>query len=44
LNQSCLAVLTDHGVRVRGHEIVIDFREKIEAFARPQALIDDPAT
>jgi CRP/FNR family transcriptional activator FtrB len=37
-----LALLTEHGVRIRGREIVIDKREKLEAFARPQRLIDDP--
>ncbi len=37
-----LAQLTDHGVRVRGREIIIDQREMLEGFARPQRLIDDP--
>lgn len=37
-----LAQLTEHGVRIRGREIVIDQRELLEAFARPQRLIDDP--
>lgn len=37
-----LAQLTDHGVRIRGREIVIDHRNRLEAFARPQRLIDDP--
>lgn len=37
-----LAQLTDHGVRIRGREIVIDSMETLEAFARPQHLIDDP--
>jgi len=39
-----LAQLTEHGVRVRGREIVIDHPELLEAFARPRQLIDDPAT
>jgi len=37
-----LALLTEHGVRVRGREIVIDRKELLEVFARPQSLIDDP--
>lgn len=37
-----LAQLTEHGVRIRGREIIIDRRELLEAFARPQRLIDDP--
>jgi len=37
-----LAMLTEHGVRIRGREIVIDSKERLEAFARPQRLIDDP--
>jgi CRP/FNR family transcriptional activator FtrB len=37
-----LAMLTEHGVRIRGREIVIDGKELLEAFARPQRLIDDP--
>ncbi len=37
-----LAQLTEHGVRIRGREIVIDDKELLEAFARPQRLIDDP--
>jgi CRP/FNR family transcriptional activator FtrB len=37
-----LAQLTDHGVRIRGREVIIDRRELLEAFARPQQLIDDP--
>jgi len=37
-----LALLTEHGVRIRGREIVIDSKERLEAFARPQRLIDDP--
>jgi CRP/FNR family transcriptional regulator, transcriptional activator FtrB len=39
-----LALLTEHGVRIRGREIVIDHKELLEAFARPQRLIDDPAS
>jgi CRP/FNR family transcriptional activator FtrB len=39
-----LALLTDHGVRIRGREIVIDRKEHLEAFARPQRLIDDPTS
>lgn len=37
-----LAQLTDHGVRIRGREIVIDRQDLFEAFARPKRLIDDP--
>ena len=37
-----LAILTEHGVRIRGREIVIDSKERLDAFARPQRLIDDP--
>jgi CRP/FNR family transcriptional activator FtrB len=37
-----LAYLTDHGVRIRGREIVIDDEEQLAVFARPQRLIDDP--
>ena len=37
-----LALLTEHGVRIRGREIVIDKPGQLEAFARPQRLIDDP--
>lgn len=37
-----LAQLTDHGVRIRGREIVIDRQDLLEAFARPKRLIDDP--
>lgn len=37
-----LAQLTDHGVRIRGREIVIDRKDLLQAFARPQKLIDDP--
>lgn len=39
-----LAYLTDHGVRVRGREIVIDDKDQLILFARPQRLIDDPAS
>ena len=37
-----LAHLTDHGVRIRGREIVIDDQDKLALFARPQRFIDDP--
>ncbi len=37
-----LAHLTEHGVRIRGREVVIDRKELLEALARPQRLIDDP--
>ena len=39
-----LALLTEHGVRIRGREIVMDRKELLEAFARPQTLIDDPTS
>ncbi len=39
-----LALLTGHGVRIRGREIVIDHKDRLEAFARPQRFIDDPAS
>jgi len=39
-----LALLTEHGVRVRGREIVMDRKDLLEAFARPQRFIDDPAS
>lgn len=39
-----LALLTEHGVRIRGREIIIDSKEQLEAFARPQRFIDDPAS
>lgn len=39
-----LALLTEHGVRIRGREIVIDSMQQLEAFARPQRFIDDPAS
>jgi CRP/FNR family transcriptional regulator, transcriptional activator FtrB len=37
-----LAMLTEHGVRIRGREIIIDDRDRLAAFAQPQSLIDDP--
>jgi CRP/FNR family transcriptional activator FtrB len=37
-----LAQLTEHGVHIRGREIVIDCKELLEALARPQRFIDDP--
>ena len=39
-----LALLTEHGVRIRGREIVIDSEQQLEAFARPQRFIDDPTS
>jgi CRP/FNR family transcriptional activator FtrB len=39
-----LALLTEHGVRIRGREIVIDSQDQLEAFARPQRFIDDPTS
>ena len=39
-----LALLTEHGVRVRGREIVMDRKDLLEAFARPQRFIDDPTS
>jgi CRP/FNR family transcriptional regulator, transcriptional activator FtrB len=39
-----LALLTEHGVRIRGREIVIDSKEQLEAFAHPQRFIDDPTS
>ena len=39
-----LAHLTDHGVRIRGREIVIYDRDQLAVFAQPQRLIDDPAS
>ena len=39
-----LAQLTEHGVRIRGREIVIDRKDLLETFARPQRFIDDPAS
>jgi CRP/FNR family transcriptional activator FtrB len=37
-----LAQLTEHGVHIRGREILIDCKELLEALARPQRFIDDP--
>ncbi|MBI3702241.1 MAG: cyclic nucleotide-binding domain-containing protein [Afipia sp.] len=39
-----LAHLTDHGIRIRGREIVIENKSSLETFAKPQKLIDDPAS
>jgi CRP/FNR family transcriptional activator FtrB len=39
-----LAHLTDHGVRIRGREIVIYDRDQLAVFAQPQQLIDDPTS
>jgi CRP/FNR family transcriptional activator FtrB len=39
-----LALLTEHGVRIRGREIVIDSKQQLEAFAGPQRFIDDPTS
>ena len=39
-----LALLTEHGVRIRGREIVIDSKDRLETFARPQRFIDDPTS
>ena len=39
-----LALLADHGIRIRGREIVIDDKDKLEMFAKPQSLIDDPSS
>ena len=39
-----LAHLTDHGVRIRGREIVIYDRDQLAVFAQPQQLIDDPGS
>lgn len=39
-----LALLTEHGVRIRGREIVMDRKDLLEAFARPQRFIDDPTS
>jgi CRP/FNR family transcriptional activator FtrB len=38
------ADLADHGVSVRGSTVVIDDITTLRAFARPDLLIDDPAT
>lgn len=37
-----LSLLTDHGLRIRGREIVIDNKVELEKFAKPHRLIDDP--
>lgn len=39
-----LAQLSDHGLRVRGREIFVDDVDLLERFAKPQSLIDDPAS
>ena len=39
-----LAALEDHGVEIRGREIVIHDSEKFVAFARPHKFIDDPTS
>jgi len=39
-----LALLTEHGVRIRGREILMDRKDLLEAFARPQRFIDDPTS
>ena len=39
-----LALLTEHGVRIRGREIVIDSKKQLEDFAHPQRFIDDPTS
>ena len=39
-----LALLTEHGVRIRGREIVIDNKDELETFAHPQRFIDDPTS
>jgi CRP/FNR family transcriptional activator FtrB len=39
-----LAELADHGVSVRGSRIEIGDVRALRAFARPDPLIDDPAT
>jgi len=39
-----LAQLTNHGLRVRRREIVVDDSASLERYAKPQALIDDPAS
>lgn len=35
--------LAEHGLRVRGREMIVADREQLRAFARPHPLIDDPA-
>jgi CRP/FNR family transcriptional regulator, transcriptional activator FtrB len=37
-----LAYLADHGIQIRGREIVISDEARLRAFAHPQDLIDDP--
>lgn len=37
------AQLAGHGLRVRGREMIVVDRQQLEAFARPNPLIDDPA-
>lgn len=39
-----LALLADHGIRIRGREIVMEDRDKLELFAKPRSLIDDPSS
>ena len=39
-----LAHLADHGIQIRGREIVISDEAKLRAFAHPQTLIDDPTS
>jgi CRP/FNR family transcriptional activator FtrB len=39
-----LAQLTNHGLRVRRREIVVDDAASLARFAKPQALIDDPSS
>lgn len=39
-----LAQLTDHGLRVRKREIVVDDIGLLERYAKPQSLIDDPTS
>lgn len=39
-----LALLSDHGIRIRGREIVMEDRGKLELFAKPRSLIDDPSS
>jgi CRP/FNR family transcriptional regulator, transcriptional activator FtrB len=39
-----LALLTNHGLRVRRREIVVDDAASLARFAKPQTLIDDPSS
>lgn len=39
-----LTNLRDHGVVIRGREVIFQDVRKLEAFARPDPLIDDPAS